>query len=416
MVNPPTGTPSQPIGLAYLAAVLRKDGHEVKIYDFGIMDYYVNDFNPEIVGVTVPFSKLAHEAFFGWLETWKAKGKITVVGGADPTVRPEYYQKHDFIDHIVKGEGEIAFLELAKGGKMPKVLQQPFIQDLDSIPFPARDLLDLDKYFKKGAEYRNDYVYGERWTSLITSRGCPYNCIFCGVGPLVGKKFRARSPLNVLYEIEECVTKHDIRHFLIEDDNFTFDRMRAKEICKLIINANFGATWAAPNGLRADTLDAELVSLMARSGCKRIAIAPEVGDEKYRREVVGKILPNSKIENAVKLCKENGIIVDISTIIGFPDEPYWNMIKTILYARKLKKLGVDRVGIHMATPLPGSRLYDECKKKGYLVEDAEFTTDSVCMRNVGWNPFLVRQLQRLAMFWLNKSFKEKVLSLKKLIR
>jgi len=400
----------QPIGLAYLAAVLERAGHTVEIWDCNI-DADKSFKKYEIIGISIPFSFAATEALklVRGLKIIFPLSRI-IAGGPHATTRWLEIIKLPFIDAVIVGEGEEAILEAVEGKDY--YYNKEFINDLDSLPFPARHLLPLDKYFESKGRSRNAYVYSDRWTSIITSRGCPFRCSFCSVHPLVGSNFRFRSARNVVAEIKECYEKYGITHFNIEDDNASLNKKRFLELLALIvlekIESKMNISISFPNGLRADTLDEQVVEMMRNAGVKRLFVAPESGVERVRKEIVKKNLSNEKIEQAVKLCVKYGITVDASLVIGFPGETKLEMIRTILYGMKLKRLGVAKIGLHLATPLPGSPLYQECKEKGYLREGDAFKTDVPmidCKEFKGWQ---ARLIQRIGNAILNETWKDKL--------
>lgn len=461
LINPPlvfnkrVGSPAvfQPLGLAYVAAVLEKE-HEITIIDANVegrgdagkggpamglsMDGIrerVRMLRPDIVGITVPFSVNAASA----LDTARAvksvdKNIITILGGPHPSIRPVETLANDCVDIIVIGEGEATVKELVhaigssrfaslkevkgigfKTGDTPVLTEKrPLIRDLDSIPFPARHLLPMDKYFsafESGAASRPAYTYGNRWASVFTSRGCPFNCNFCSIRLTMGRGFRARSSGNVILEIDELVKRHGIRHINIEDDNFTFDRDRVLDVCNHIMRRSYGITWSTPNGIRADRIDEEVVSAMAASGCRRVFIAPESGVQRVVTEIIRKKLDLGKVEDAVRLFSKHGIAVDASFVIGSIGETKNDIWKTIRFAMRLKRLGMDKAGFHIATPLYGTKLYEDALAKGYLTKeprDDEFSTGQPLIETPEWTGADLRRFQGIANWLVNYSAKEKV--------
>ena len=294
----------------------------------------------------------------------------------------------------------------------------PLVENLDEIPYPARHLLNMEKYFEvaeKHQQTRGDYVAHKRWTSIISSRGCPFCCSFCSIHLLSGRKYRYRSPENVLGELEQCYERFGIRHFLFEDDNLTLKRNRALEIFQLMAKQFSDITWSAPNGLRADTLDETMVYWMKLSGCTRIAVAPESGVDRVRYDIIHKKMTLESVEKAIWLCRQFNIVVDGSFVIGFPGETKKEMWQTIRYAEKLKKMGMDKAGIHLATPLPGSDLYQECKEKGYLRE-GEMRTNVPLIDTPEWKGKEVRKIQRMGNWMVNYGWKEKARALMRVVR
>jgi magnesium-protoporphyrin IX monomethyl ester (oxidative) cyclase len=347
----------------------------------------------KLVGITVPFS----------ISYWSAqkvasvikdidKNIITVLGGHHVTVRPAEVLANKDVDFIVVGEGEYTMLELAEalqnndssaleriegigfkrnGKPVINSARRP-IQNLDELPFPARHLLSLENYssaVEAGQSSRGDYLLtGKKWATVITSRGCPYECVFCAISLTMGRKWRARSAQNVVKEIEELVNKYGIRHLSIEDDNMTLDIVRAKQICDMIIQKKLGITWCMPNGVRADALDEELIKKMQASGCTEVFVAPESGDQEVVNNIIKKRMDLEKVEEAVRLFKKYGIKVNAVFVIGCIGETKKNIQQSISFARKLISLGAKGVCANIATPYYGTELYRQAKEKGYLLD------------------------------------------------
>ena len=271
-----------PLGLCYLATVLRKHNHQVKILDClvegynhkeiknGIVTFGLNDkeivkiikeFSPDIIGCSALFS-IQYDNVKKICRLIKRIDKkiINVVGGMHATAQPNQVLLDKNVDFIICGEADYTFTELVdaleKGKNYSKIdgigykdksgihikKKEKFIQDLDKIPFPARDLLNTEKYFKAGLGH-GLVVKGKRNINLITSRGCPGGCTFCTIHLLWGRKFRARSPKNVLDELRLVKKDFKVDHIQFEDDNLTFDINRAKKIFRGMIKAKFNFNW-----------------------------------------------------------------------------------------------------------------------------------------------------------------------------
>ncbi|MCX5704273.1 MAG: radical SAM protein, partial [Candidatus Omnitrophica bacterium] len=336
----------------------------------------------KLVGITVPFS-ISHWSAQKAASVIKSidRNIITVLGGHHVTVRPQEVVLNKDVDYIVIGEGEYTMLELADAlehgnsaglerieGIGYKINGKPVInpsrkpiQDLDSLPFPARHLLNLENYFsavEAGQSSRGDYLpAGKKWATVITSRGCPYECVFCAISLTMGRKWRPRSAENVVKEIEELINKYGIRHLTIEDDNMTLDVARAKEICDMIIRKKLGITWCMPNGVRADALGEDLIKKMKASGCTEVFVAPESGDQEVVNNIIKKRMDLKKVEEAVRLFNKYGINVNAVFVIGCIGETKENIRQSISFARKLIRLGAKGVCANIATPYYGTELY-----------------------------------------------------------
>jgi anaerobic magnesium-protoporphyrin IX monomethyl ester cyclase len=416
LVNPPRihpkswGKPNvfQPLEIAYVAALLERQ-HKVRIIDaptegrrnleqIDEMKYRVGlrnkeianrirRWSPDVVGITIPFSGWSKPAF-EVASTVKSIDKdiVTVLDGQHPSARPEDCLTHPNIDFVVIGEPEhtmfelvdaleqgiirdfkkirgIAFIENKKKVFAPP---RPLIQDLDSLPFPARHLLPMDKYFAAVKESPLRGVIRKPWTIMITSRGCPYDCVFCSIHTVMGKKWRGRSPENVVDEIEHLVNTYQVKQIDFNDDNLTLNKKRMETICDLIVKRGLDIEWYTPNGVRADTLDEKLLEKMRESGCKKIRIAPESGVQRVVNQIIKKNLDLKDVEKAVVLSRKVGIKVGCFFVIGLIGETKEDMKESINYAYKLRKLGADVFHFSIATPVYGTELYEQAKSGGFL--------------------------------------------------
>jgi magnesium-protoporphyrin IX monomethyl ester (oxidative) cyclase len=400
-----------PMGLAYVAAVLEQNGHEVKILDCILEDWKkTNEWNgkikylglsykqitniikkekPDVVGIT-SWSVEAPSAFRVAKAVKKAdKSIFTIFGGIHPSIRPIDCLSKPDVDFVVIGEGEYTTLELIKelekkkpnfknikgiGFKQNKKIiinsPRPLIENLDELPLPARHLLDMEKYFKVTKSLQGVRQATERTAVVITSRGCPYNCCFCSIHSVYGWKWRPRSAENIVNEIKYLMETYNVTGIAFEDDNMTLDRKRAEKIFDLIEPLNIH--WEAGNALRADTLDEKLLRKMKESGCAEVTISPESGDQEVLDKIVGKKLDLKSVENVVKLCKKIGLRVGCNFVIGMVGETKQNIKNTLEFANKLKKMGLDVCNCYIALPFYGTRLYEQAKKSNYLtVKDGE---------------------------------------------
>jgi anaerobic magnesium-protoporphyrin IX monomethyl ester cyclase len=415
LINPPRVQPKvwgkpnvvPPIGLAYVAAVLEKD-HDVIIIDCpteGRLNlkevdgttYRVGLSNQEVAGrverwsadvavIEVPFSGWA-KAAFEVAAAVKAVDEsiITVLDGLHPSARPEDCLANSAVDFVVIGEPENTVFELVdaleKGAGDFKEIRgigfvrdgvpvftspRGVIEDLDSLPFPARHLLPMAEYFEAVKENPLRGQVCKPWTLVVTSRGCPFNCVFCTHHVVWGQKWRGRSPENVVDELEKVILAYGVQQVDFLDDNMTLDRKRMERICDLIVERGLKFEWFTPNGVRADTLDEKILRKMKRAGCKKIRVAPESGVQRVVDEIIGKNLDLKSVERAVALCKKVGIKVGCFFVIGLIGERKEDIKQTINFAYKLRQLGAESFVFSIATPVYGTRLYEEAKKGGFL--------------------------------------------------
>ena len=457
LINPPRiqpkvwGKPNvfPPIGLAYVAAVLEKE-HKVSIIDaptegwrnledtggntyrVGLSDQQIAEklrqWKPDVVGIEIPFSGWSRTAF-AVAEVAKSvcKDAVVYLDGQHPSAMPKECLSNPNTDFVVIGERENTVVELVNGleqeledfskvkglgfvknGKPVLTAQRPVVEDLDSLPFPARHLLPMDVYTEA---VRENPLRGEIYkpmTIMITSRGCPFNCVFCSNCIVWGKRWRGRSPENVVAEIEHVVKDYGIEQIDFYDDNMTLDKKRMEGICDLIVKRHVQVEWFTPNGIRADTLDEVLLRKMKRAGCKAIRLAPESGVQRVVDDVIGKNLDLKSVEQAVVLSKKVGLRVGLFFVIGLIGETKADIKETIRFAYKLRRLGADSFIFSIATPIYGTQLYEKAKQGGFLkegfcdealagveplIETPEFTAaelQALCMQANLVNPTLTR--------------------------
>ncbi len=379
-----------PLGLMYLAAYLKKYlEHQVEIFDTQVerTDYkdierIIKDKSPDILGITTMTFTLIDALEVARI-TKGINEKIKVVlGGPHVHIFPEETIRKKEVDYIVLGEGEASFKELienivdkealyrVKGivfkdnGRIVNTGLRDLIRDLDEIPFPARDLTPYQKY------YYLPLTKGRIATTMITSRGCPYRCLFCD-RPHLGKIFRARSAKNVVDEMQAC-KEIGIDEIIIYDDTFNVNRERVLEICDEIIKRGLRISWSIR--ARVDIIDKEMVIKMEKAGCARIHYGVEAGTQKILN-VLKKDITLEEVEKAFKLTRGVGIQTLAYFMIGAPEEKREDIIQTIRFAKRIKP---DFAQFSILTPFPVTGIY----KKG--LEEKVFITD--CWRDFANSP------------------------------
>jgi len=393
-----------PLGLLYVAAVLDEAGYKTEILDAFMTDFpfrNVGDVTevgmpygkikeeiqrrkPDIVGIANPFTcQVEHAVRVADIVKEVDPSILTVVGGPHVTVVPvEFLEDVKNVDIVVIGEGEHTMLDLAKFFEGKKKIcdvqgiahrrdekvvlnsSRPFNKNLDELPYPAYHLVDMEQYLNpKRIEYRS---FQGRALSMITSRGCPFNCSFCSVHLHMGKTFRAHSADYVVDHIEHVVNKYRVKTIYFEDDNLTFDIKRFEAICDKVIEKGIKFQWETPNGIRADYLTLNLLKKMKKSGCQSVFVGIESGDQYVLDNIIGKSLKLKNVIKFAEMAKKIGLKTGAFYVIGFPGETKENMKNTIDFALMLKRK--YDVGMHLlfATPSYGTRLYEECKEKGYI--------------------------------------------------
>ncbi|MGC8962258.1 MAG: B12-binding domain-containing radical SAM protein, partial [Candidatus Bathyarchaeia archaeon] len=316
------------------------------------------------------------------------------------------------LDFVVVGEGEYTTLDLLRTlaeGRTPedvegiafrregRVVETPrraYITDLDSIPFPARHLLPMDKY----------KILGKNMTviHLVSSRGCPFRCIFCSSSAMFGKLFRARSIANVIAEIEHSLKQYKTRNIEFIDDTFTFNRSRVLEFCDEVRRRGLDISWGCSS--RIDTINKEMMEKMREAGCSIIFFGVESASQKTLN-LIGKGVTVERAVKVINWAREAGIETLASFVIGFPWETIDDMKRTIRFAKKLKP---DFVEFSVATPYPGTPLYELAKEKGLLEVDdwSKYTTIKPVMRG---ESFSIKDLKKLisisyGLFYLSPAF------------
>jgi anaerobic magnesium-protoporphyrin IX monomethyl ester cyclase len=399
-INPPytlyggvegQGGKNTPLNLAYLASYLRENrsDFDVKIIDAEGLDLTfaqllekVDNYSPQIVGITCPTAayynirKICHD-----LKKKDNQVKI-VLGGSHPTALPRETIGETGCDAVVIGEGEITFLELVetweKGQPLEKVRgiaypdegsgeivvtpPRPLIQDLDTVPFPAKDLLPIHLYFLPPTKR----IRSQRATNMVTSRGCPYSCRFCMAQTMWTRKTRLRSVRNVLEEIRVNVEQYRLDEFSFHDEVFTLKRERAAAICEGILDAGWDISWVCM--ARVESVDLELLKLMKRAGCGKIGFGFESGSARML-ELMNKRMNLDDAVRAAALCKRAGIEVVGNFILGYPGEDVRSIKETIAFA---KRIDCDTAAFFIAIPYPGTPLWFEAREKGYLKEPVDW--------------------------------------------
>jgi len=364
-----------PLGLAYIAGFLRKNNIGVSILDLAALDLTneqakteIEKIKPEIIGITAATNTI--EEAYDIANLAKNKDILIVVGGPHPSIMPEQVLKEcNSIDISVIGEGEYTMLEIAQKLPFEKIKgicyrknktahrnePRPLIQNLDELPFPARDLLPLDKYWSPG-------IRKYPFATMVTSRGCPYNCSFCVNYTVAGKKFRSRSPESVLAEIDELVNKYKIKELNILDDNFTVIPNRVEKICDELAKRKYDLIWKTGNGIRADCVNEALIKRMKDAGCYLVAFGIESGNKDILKKVnKGETL--EQIEDAVRWSQKAGLLTEGFFIIGNEDDDEKTITDTVNFA---KKLDLDIAQFQVFIPLPGSAYFEKIKKEGEI--------------------------------------------------
>lgn len=379
-----------PINLGYIAAVLIENDHEVKMVDFNVINsrnlpYFISEYQPELVGLTTMTSSIYNVKKIVSEIKRINKRTITVLGGIHASALPTQTMKEiKDLDYLVFGEGEKTIVDLVKHiinkkrlndvdgivfrkkNKIIKNRPRALIENIDTIPFPARDLLPMELYSKRHVSKgfsRKDMKIIE----IITSRGCPNNCIFCAGHINYGHRIRFRSYENIANEIKECMEKSGITHVSIEDDTFTINKKLVVKLCGFFNDNNL--TWNC--NTRVNTVDYDLLKIMAKSGCKKISFGVESGNAEILKNIKKGITIQQTIK-AVKDAKKAGIRhVECTFIIGSHiDETLEQVYDTF---KLIYKLMPNIITVSIMCPYPGTEIYKMMVDKKYLDNNLDWS-------------------------------------------
>lgn len=370
----PSGDP--PLGIAYLAAVLRREGVEVDVFDATWMRQpmpelrrAIGENGYDLIGVTVLTSMLRGAATIAEMAKQLSPHSLVVMGGPHATVEPETTLALPGVDAVATGEAETTVLELAKSdldpagvpglwhrrdGDIVKGPEPKLLQDLDWLPFPAWDLLDMRRYV--GLWYQLDAVrYGLTGTSIMASRGCPYRCTYCQptLQALFGKRIRRRSPQHLIAEMIELRDRFKIDGLMWLDDTFLIDRDWMRDFCTQVMDAKVNLIWGC--NVRADRVDEETLAVMKEAGLRIVHMGIESASQRVLDEVYDKGITLEQVREAIATAKGLGLYVRGYFMLGAPSETLEEAQATVELAQKLP---LDDVTFSIATPLPHTRLYD----------------------------------------------------------
>lgn len=369
-----------PLGILYIAGYLEKH----TVFDVEVLDAQAEEIgyddlrdlvrakSPDVVGITaMTFTLIDVIKVVRIVKSVHPNIKV-VLGGPHVHIYPEETINLPGVDFLVLGEGEVTFKELMENirdvarlrnipglvfkeeGRIVNTGVRSLLEDLDNLPFPARHMTSVNKYSSLMA--RRSPI-----TTMFTSRGCPYRCTFCD-RPHLGKNFRARSALNVVDEMEECV-KLGIREFLVYDDTFTIDRQRVIDVCDEIIRRKLNIGWDIR--ARVNTIDKDLLKKLKKANCERIHYGVESGNPEILK-ILNKGITVDGVRTTFRQTQEAGISVLAYFMIGCPKETRKEIMETISFAKELKP---DFVHITIFTPFPATEIYRIGLREGIIKND-----------------------------------------------
>lgn len=385
-----------PLGLAYLATPLLKRGYEVKIvdmvaeaptkqweYDKRFMMYGMDDsdlhqlvaeFQPNLVGISCIIPQNPRMEDICKMLRRDFPNVPIALGGAHPSVMPEYCLEKTGADYVLKGDSEHTFtalvdclaegrladinsiggLAMRENGQIRNNPKTKLPGGLDDIGFPAWELLPNESYQKHGISM-----------PIITSRGCPYDCTFCCANLIRNRKWMHRSPQNVVDEIQTLVEKFGYKNITIFDDAFNIQAKRSIEICQEIVRRKLDIHIIIPSSLIISILTKEVIHWLAKAGCVALALPFEHIDEKIRNTVIKKRLSSAHFENVLRWCREENILTVVNFVIGMPGESEETLKSVVRYVKD-SAWKMDALSIYIATPFPGTDFHDDLVEKGYL--------------------------------------------------
>jgi len=371
-----------PLSVAAIAAYLEKHEIRTEILDlnlhsepYRVLRQILVRLKPKVVGITAmtPLIYNAHKA------ASQAKdidpSVVTVVGGIHPSALPQdTLNRFALFDYVVLGEGEITLLELVRhvlegsdpkdepglalraDGSVKVNRKRPQIKDLDSLPFPAREKLEHDRYAGSSSNY-----FRLPTTCIAASRGCPYDCTNCSKGVYGRHSLRVKSPERTIAELKHCQKTLGIRNFKMIDDTITSNKGWVRQFCELLLQENMDFTWSTM--ARVDAADLDVLKLMRRAGCFQIKWGPECGTEKSLKRIK-KGITLEQSERAMRLCRKAGIESNGSFMIGIPGETVQDVEATIDFACRISP---DVATFAILKPFPGSEVYEEAVAEGRIL-------------------------------------------------
>lgn len=384
------GTCLPPLGLLSLAAVLEQNDYEVRVYDSDLRNSnveqlveYVKDYDPDFVGIYCNTSNY-HRVLNYASNIKNIKNYPICLGGPHPVIEPAEVLKNKDIDYVVAGEGELTIIEfldflnnkkdlsLVKGiaykkqdGSVAVNPKRELIQNLDVLPFPARHLVEINKYRPSPHHYKKLPM-----ATMIVSRGCPFGCTYCASRNVWGRSYRSRSVDKVMEELKFLIKTYGVKNINFWDDLWGVKREWAEEFCRRMIDEKIKISWSCER--RVDTVDIDILKLMKKAGCYSIFY----GIESFDQDCLNAVNKGIKVEQAqevMMLTKKVGIEVRANFILGLPNE---TPEKVKAMVKKICHINPDYIKFNILTPYPGTTLYHEVKsgKWGTFKEDPNRST------------------------------------------
>jgi radical SAM superfamily enzyme YgiQ (UPF0313 family) len=350
------------LGMGYISSYIKKkSNHSVNMIDLRDLSgwtHYENELKekePDIAGIYC--NTVNYESSLTCAEIAKKQGRTVIMGGPHATLDPHALISTGHVDSVIVGEGEVSFLklinEIEAGKAIDKIVEGEKIDNLDDLPFPDRDLYNMNRILNGSGIF----PYPNRYIGIVASRGCFYNCSFCQPleRKIFGRKVRMRSITNIIDEVKDVIKRYDANFIMFECDTLTTKKAWALELCKEM--KHIGIRWGAQS--RADTLDDELAREMHKAGCMVLFIGFESGSQRMLKLLRKGITPEKSI-TAGKICRDNKILIFANYMLGMPTETKADLDMTY---KMIKKIKPELHSPSYFAPIPGSDLFDYCKEK-----------------------------------------------------
>ena len=397
-----------PLNLLYIAAVLRKSGVSVELYDLNLVSVSemnetdeerlrslrskLMEYKPDMLGISClttahfPFMRRVAAAAKQILPAVKI-----VIGGVHASLfAKEILENCSDFDFIIIGEGEEQITQLSQAieggsledlssiqslgwvtpaGKVVLNKRKNYIENLDSLPMPAWDLVDFDCYYRDHSNWYNPKNHDIKISiPILSTRSCPYDCNFCSAYATMGRGFRKHSPRRVVDEIEYHINRYNHNYFGFADDNLTLDKKHVLGICEEISRRGLDIQFESFNGYNLASLDEEVVNALASVGCIYAILPIEHGSDWMRNKIIGKKLPQDKIFEVMNLYKKHKIQTRAMFIMGFPEDTSETLGETL---KMIEELGPDMADVFTLIPFPGTRVFRQVVEEGLLVENID---------------------------------------------
>lgn len=375
---------SPPLGLAYIASNMRKSGLGADLVDctFGFtpekLVSVLREKDPDVIGFSLTTINL--RGLKDIIKDIRAFNKdvVIVAGGPHPSSLPRETLRDYDIDIAIVGEGEYTMVDIVKalekgrdlsrvsgiyykkGGVIKATKPRPPIEDLDPLPFPARDMLDMESYIKSSIG-RSSWTVPRPSTTISGSRGCPGRCTFCAAHLIHGRRIRMRSPQNFVDEIEMLIEKYGLKGLWFNDDSFSVSKKWVMNIFEEFKKRAIDIKWGC--NTRVNMVDMELLKAMKDNGCRFISFGVESGVQDVLNKYLKKDVRPEQIESAFRMASKIGIVTQGTFMVGIPGESIEDMEESIEFAKRIEP---DSIQVSIATPLPSTELVDIAKKIGRI--------------------------------------------------